>query len=122
MAHETSGGCNCRLAELLCQARLSSVIRSDKTRLCRLQVRLIEEAKDRLRKIQKDAARTKAANKLPVTETQARLRAQMEADRRERQARGPVSHGSVAQALPSNNGITTARDVGIGDDDHHPEH
>ena len=80
------------------------------------QVRLIEEAKDRLRKLQKEAARTKAASKLPVTEAQARLRAQMDADRQERLARGPVSQGSVAQALPTNNtGIVTARDIGIGD-------
>ena len=86
--------------------------------LCMLQVRLVEEAKDRLRKLQKEAARSKAASKLPVTETQARLRAQMEADRRERIARGPVSQGSVAQPLPGNSGVTTARDLGIGADDH----
>ena len=76
----------------------------------------MEEAKDRLRKLQKDAARSKAANKLPTTVSQERIRAQMEADRQERLSRGPVSQGSKAQALPTgNSGITTARDLGIGD-------
>lgn len=77
-----------------------------------LQVRLVEEAKDRLRKLQKEAARSKAASKIAVTDEQARVRAQMEADRLERLARGPVSQGSAAQALPTASGIHTARDLG----------
>ena len=80
---------------------------------------MVEEAKDRLRKIQKDAARTKAANKLPVSSSQERVRAQMEADRLERLSRA-VSQGSRAQHLPTNNnGIVTARDIGIGDTNNH---
>ena len=81
------------------------------------QVRLVEGAKDRLRRLQKEAARSKAAGKLPVSESQARIRAQMEADRQERLAAGPVRRGSVAQPLPNGSGITTARDLGIGDPD-----
>ena len=82
-----------------------------------VQVRLIDEAKDRLKRSQKEAARSKAATKLPTTDAQARVRLQMEADRLERLARGPVSQGSVAQPLPNGGGITTARDLGIGADD-----
>ncbi|KAK9810793.1 hypothetical protein WJX73_008153 [Symbiochloris irregularis] len=87
------------------------------------QVRVVDEAKDRLKRIHKDAARKKASAKLPTTDAQARVRAQMEADRLERLAKGPVVVGSVAQPLPSNNaGITTARDIGIGAEEHDHEH
>ena len=84
--------------------------------LTHLQVRLVEDAKDRLRRLAKEASRSKAAGKLPATQAQAMVRAQLEADRQERLARGSLSHGSTAQPLPNGSGIMTARDLGIGDD------
>ena len=65
-----------------------------------LQVRVIQEAQERLKKVQKDAKRSKAASKATLTKDQQQLRAQMEADRRERASQGP-SLGSKAQALPT---------------------
>ena len=67
-------------------------------------MRLIDEARTRLKKAEKDAARSKAASKATLTKDQQALRAQMEADRRERASRGP-SQGSKAQALPQNGGL-----------------
>ena len=65
-----------------------------------LQVRVIQDAQERLKKVQKDEARSKAASKATLTKDQQQLRAQMEADRRERALRGP-SQGSRAQPLPT---------------------
>lgn len=45
---------------------------------------------------------------------QRRLRQQLEADRRERALRGPVTEGSMAQALPGSGArVATAKDAGI---------
>lgn len=98
-------------------AETESLIFPAGRQLTMAQVRLVEEAKDRLRKSQKEAARSKASSKVPTTSYQEAVRARMEADRLERLSRGPVMEGSKAQALPTSNaGITTARDIGIGDD------
>ena len=67
-----------------------------------LQARLIDDARQRLAKLQKEAKRKQAAAKAPQTKEQLALRAQMEADRRERAGMAP-SKGSVAQTLPGGN-------------------
>ncbi|EIE26580.1 hypothetical protein COCSUDRAFT_52390 [Coccomyxa subellipsoidea C-169] len=79
------------------------------------EVRLIDEARDRLRKRERDAARTKPkAN--PSNEATAQIRAQMEADRRERAAQDPVTKGSVPQKLGSGTAtMVTPKDIGCTD-------
>ena len=67
-----------------------------------MQARLIDDARQRLAKLQKEAARRQSAAKAPQTKEQLALRAQMEADRRERAGMAP-SKGSRAQALPGGN-------------------
>jgi len=41
------------------------------------------------------------------------LQAQMDADRRERQAQAPVTQGAVAKALPAGTNVRTAGDAGL---------
>lgn len=48
------------------------------------QVRLVQDAIERLKKIQKDAKRSTAASKQLTSAEQARIKAQLEADRAER--------------------------------------
>ena len=67
-----------------------------------VQARMIDDARQRLVKLQKEAARKKTVAKAPVTKEQLALRAQMEADRRERAGMAP-SQGSRAQSLPGGN-------------------
>ncbi|BDA40811.1 probable plant UBX domain-containing protein 2 at N-terminal half [Coccomyxa sp. Obi] len=79
------------------------------------EVRLIDEARDRLRKRERDAARTKPSRN-PSNEATAQIRAQMEADRRERAAKEPVTKGSVAQKLGSGSAMmATPKDIGCTD-------
>eukprot|EP00873_Tetraselmis_striata_P016911 jgi/Tetstr1/437175/TSEL_002747.t2 len=68
------------------------------------QVRKVEEAKERLEKATKDAARL---GKKPSTNDleRERIRAQIEADKKERAVAEPVMQGSVAQQLPAGGGI-----------------
>lgn len=88
------------------------------------QVRDVQEAASRAKKAAQEAQRTAqraAAAKpaaLPGSDSRESLRAMLEADRRERAARGPVSVGSVAQPLPSAGGggparIRTAGEAGL---------
>ena len=77
-----------------------------------LQVRAIEETKDRLKKQTTYQSRMSKASALPGNSDKATIRTQMEADRLERASRGPVTQGSTAQALP-NGTVTTAGDLGI---------
>ncbi|KAL6784546.1 hypothetical protein ACKKBG_A02235 [Auxenochlorella protothecoides x Auxenochlorella symbiontica] len=87
-------------------------------------VRDVQEAASRAKKAAQEAQRTAqraAAAKpaaLPGSDSRESLRAMLEADRRERAARGPVSVGSVAQPLPSAGGggparIRTAGEAGL---------
>lgn len=78
-----------------------------------LQVRAIEESKDRLKKQVSYQSRMSKASALPGTSDKAAIRTQMEADRLERASRGPVTQGSTAQALPSGANVTTAGDLGL---------
>ena len=84
---------------------------SDNTSL--LQVRAIEETKDRLKKQTLYQSRMSKASALPGNSDKAAIRTQMEADRLERASRGPITQGSTAQALPGGANITTAGDLGI---------
>jgi hypothetical protein len=78
-------------------------------------VREIQEAQSRLAKRAADMQRSESSRSLPGTDDQERLRAELDADRRERELRGPVTQGSVAQALPGGNGanIGGAKDAGF---------
>ena len=78
-----------------------------------LQVRAIEESKDRLKKQNSYQSRMSKASALPSNADKASIRTQMEADRLERASRGPVTQGSTAQALPGGANITTAGDMGL---------
>lgn len=78
-----------------------------------MQVRVIEETKDRLKKQTSYQSRMSKASALPGNSDKATIRTQMEADRLERASRGPVTQGSTAQALPGGANITTAGDLGI---------
>lgn len=77
-------------------------------------VRDVQEAQRALTLKQKDLKRSASAASLPSNagDPKAVLREQLENDRRERAALGPVTKGSTAQALPSG-GITSAADLGI---------
>ena len=52
-----------------------------------LQVRLVQDAEERLKKDLRIMNRSTSASKLPTTEEQARIRKQMEADRLERSSK-----------------------------------
>jgi len=68
-------------------------------------VRRVEQGEARLVEALKVKARNEAAARSrPLDPERERLRLQMEADRRERAARGPVTQGSVAQPLPGDFG------------------
>lgn len=82
-----------------------------------MQVRAIEETKDRLKKQTSYQSRMSKASALPSNSDKAAIRSQMEADRLERASRGPVTQGSTAQALPGGTNIATAGDLGINGDD-----
>ena len=77
-------------------------------------VRDIQEAQRALTLKQKDLKRSASAASLPpnASDPKAVLREQLENDRRERAALGPVTKGSTAQALPSG-GMSSAADLGI---------
>jgi hypothetical protein len=75
-------------------------------------VRDIQAAQRALTLKQKDLKRSASAATLKAGDQKAALRAQLEEDRRERAAAGPVTKGSTAQALPSG-GVTTAGDMGL---------
>eukprot|EP00887_Chlorella_sp_A99_P005573 scaffold1.g5573.t1 len=78
------------------------------------QVRTIQDAQAALAKKEQGLKRSRSAAALPGSEEQQRLREQIEADRRERAARDPVTKASVAQALPSAGAnITSAGDLGL---------
>ena len=80
---------------------------------CCLQVRAIEDTKDRLKKQVSYQARMSKASALPGNADKSAIRSAMEADRLERSSRGPVTQGSTAQALPGGANITTAGDMGL---------
>jgi len=62
---------------------------------------------------EKQHRRRVAARKAPDADKDAVMK-QMEADRKEKEAEGPVTHGSVAQKLGDGPNIMRAGDVGIG--------
>lgn len=68
------------------------------------QVRKIDEATERLQKANRDAARL---GKKPSTNDleRERIRAQIEADKKERAVAEPIMQGSVVQRLPAGGGI-----------------
>jgi len=77
------------------------------------EVRAVVEAVEKAEKDGK-AKLMAAAMRAPTTDAEKeRLRAQLEADRKERQAMEP-STGSIAKQLPGSGGITNCKDVGIG--------
>ena len=78
-----------------------------------LQVRSIEETKDRLKKQVQYQSRMSKASALPSNADKSAIRTAMEADRLERSSQGPVTKGSTAQALPGSANITTAGDLGL---------
>ena len=78
-----------------------------------LQVRAIEDTKDRLKKQTQYQSRMSKASALPGNADKAAIRSAMEADRLERSSQGPVTKGSTAQALPGSANITTAGDLGL---------
>jgi hypothetical protein len=82
-----------------------------------LQVRAIQEAQQAFKKNERQVKRSKSAASLPGTQEQQALRQQLEADRLERAAAGPVTKGSTAQPLPGGSGsgprLATAKDAGI---------
>ena len=63
-----------------------------------LQVRLVQDAEERLKKELRTAKRSTVAAKLPVNEQQARIRAALEADRLERSSRASHKSQLVAEA------------------------
>jgi len=74
----------------------------------------IIEARDYYKaEIEKQRVRDTRAKK-EMTEDQRRLHEQIEADRKERAAEGPVLHGSVANKLSEGTNIMRASDLGIG--------
>lgn len=81
--------------------------------MCYLQVRAIEDTKDRLKKQVSYQSRMSKASALPGNADKSAIRSAMEADRLERSSREPVTQGSTAQALPGGANITTAGDMGL---------
>ena len=83
-----------------------------------MQVRVVEDAKDRLKKEQRFKARNSktaahATNSDKET-IRAQIRAQMEADRQERLAtQQPVTQASTAQQLSGRAQIASAGDLGL---------
>ena len=79
-----------------------------------MQVRAVEDAKDRLKKEQRFKARnSKSAAQVTNSEKET-IRAQMEADRQERLAtQQPVTQASTAQQLSGRAQITSAGDLGL---------
>eukprot|EP00854_Cymbomonas_tetramitiformis_P022284 gene22284-26883_t len=78
------------------------------------EVRAIEAAIAKLEQEAKERARARQAAKKPLDPEKARLRAQLEADRAERAARGPVTQGSVAQQIGNGSAnVMTATEAGI---------
>jgi hypothetical protein len=82
-------------------------------KLTMAEVRMIEDAKDRLKKQQRITARNGRAAALAADDDKAAIRAAMEADRLERLARGPVTQGSTAISLPGGANVTSAGDLGL---------
>ena len=86
-------------------------------------VKVIDGAIERLAKAKADETRARMAKaKAPPNADRDRIRAQMEADRAERAARGPVLQGSVAQKLPDNGGVTASLNGPIGGSAASPGH
>ena len=54
---------------------------------CLLQVRLVQDAEERLKRETNTAKRSASASKLPTSKDQARIKEQMDADRLERASR-----------------------------------
>ncbi|KAK9810341.1 hypothetical protein WJX72_009081 [[Myrmecia] bisecta] len=76
------------------------------------EARMIEDAKDKLKKASRVQTVRSIASKAAADSEQARVRAQMEADRRERATAAPVTQGSTAQKLPDGR-MVTAGDLGL---------
>jgi len=64
------------------------------------QVRKVDEAKERLEKVARESVRMGKKPSVSDLEKE-RIRAQIEADRKERAVADPIITASVAQALPS---------------------
>lgn len=88
---------------------------------CYTQVRDIQEAIARAKKVQAEAQRaaqraasSKTSVAVPGSGSRDDLRALLDADRRERAAQGPILEGSKAQALPGTGAqIRTASEAGL---------
>lgn len=75
------------------------------------EVKEILNAQDRLKRSQKDLSRSKSAAKLPTNSEQEKIKALLDADRRERQCHGPITEPSIAQNLPQGM-MSTSEDIG----------
>ena len=79
-----------------------------------MQVRAVEDAKDRLKKEQRFEARTSKSAAQATNSEKETIRAKMEADRQERLgAQQPVTQASTAQQLRGHAQITSAGDLGL---------
>jgi len=74
----------------------------------------IIDAKDHFKKEEENERRRQAAARKAPDAAKEALMKQMEADRKEKDAEGPVTRGSVAQKLGDGPNIVRAGDVGIG--------
>jgi len=74
----------------------------------------IIEAKDYYKKEEENERRRQTAARKALSADKEAVMRQMEADRKEKEAEGPVTHGSVAQKLGDGPNIMRAGDVGIG--------
>lgn len=97
-----------------------------KGKLTMKEVRAVEDAKDRLKKELRSASVSRSSSQKSLKDAQgsskdteadtarAILKAQLEADRRERAAAAPITTGSKAQPLPgAGPNIGTCKDAGI---------
>ena len=79
-----------------------------------VQVRAVEDAKDRLKKEQRFKARNSKSAAQATNSDKQTIRAQMEADRQERLAtQQPVTQASTAQHLSGRAQTTSAGDLGL---------
>jgi hypothetical protein len=103
------------LQEMGWQQECESLVLPETVRLAHeVHVVGIIEAQDHYKtEAEKEKVRQMRASKAVDSETE-KLRQQIEADRKEKAAEGPVTHGSKAQKLNDGPNIMRASDLGIG--------
>jgi len=72
------------------------------------------DAKDHFKKEEENQKRREVMARKAVDPEKEALRKQLEADRKEKDAEGPVTQGSMAKKLGNGSNIMTAGDLGIG--------